>query len=204
MLPRPLLSRTPSGPEMRISMHRPLTSSQLRRYACLCAREAARIAHIAVADEVFVAERVASRLASAEDFERARTAAQPRAAAAGMVGLPRCLPTAAAVLSASHTCDENAHGAAYWAAEFAVKTAIFRDARWHAANWHWEEDKGEPWRATWRTAEWIKRHPVAVHELAEAVSRTLLQLKRSLGQPIESTGRVIAFPRLTEDSAEER
>jgi hypothetical protein len=187
-----------------MSMHRPLTSSQLRRYACLCAREAARIAHIAVADEVFVAERFASRLASAEDFERARTAAQPRAAAAGVVGLPRCLTNAAAALSAFHTCDKDAQGAAYWAAEFAVKTAIFRDARWHAANWHWDEDKGEPWRATWRTSEWIKRHPVAVHGLAEAVSRRLLQLQRSVGQPIESIGRVIAFAPLTEDSVEER
>ena len=78
----------------------------LRRYACICAREAARLAGIDPCDAVRIAERFDSRLAAADDLQQARKAVAGRAAGAGTIGLPRCHPSAAATLSAAHTCDE--------------------------------------------------------------------------------------------------
>ena len=164
----------------------------LRRYACICAREAARIAQTDVAGIVLASERFAAGMISEAEFKQARDLAQPASAGAGVVGLPHCFPAAAACLSAIHTSDESAETAAFWSAEFAGKAAVFKEAQIRSVGWYWPEDAGEPWRAPWRSAEWLKRHPYALKPVENAVRATLRDLRRSL-ESRAGGGRILAF-----------
>ena len=166
----------------------------LRRYACLAARHAAHVAKVPLPDVVLVAERFAAGIASIEELRAAHADAKARATGAGVVGLPRCAPAAAACLSALHTTDEDADTSAYWATEFAVKAAVFREAQLRSAGWHWPEDEGEPWRDTWRAAEWLNRHPHQLRAIEDSARETVRALVRC-GDARGGTGRVLTFTR---------
>jgi hypothetical protein len=165
---------------------------RLRRYACLCARYAAHVAKMPLPNVVLVAERFAAGMASIEELKAAHAHAKARATAAGVVGLPRCAPSAAADLSALHTAGEDAATAAYWAGEFAVKAALFREAQIRSAGWHWPEDEGETWRGSWRAAEWLKRHRHQLRAVENAARATLRDMAKSALAPADA-GRVLPF-----------
>ena len=166
----------------------------LRRYACLCARHAAHVAKVPLENVVLVAERFAAGIASMDELKAAHADAKARATGAAVVGLPRCAPSAAACLSALHTADEDAATAAYWAAEFAVKAALFREAQIRSVGWHWPEDQGEGWRDSWRAAEWLKRHPHQMRAVEDAALATLRDIAKCRDARCDA-GRVLTFTR---------
>jgi hypothetical protein len=140
-----------------------------------------------------MSERFACGLVSELEFQHARDQARAESAGAGVAGLSRCEPAAAAQLSAVHTANESADTAAHWSVEFAVKAAMFREAHARSIDWVWPEDGGEPWRAAWRAAEWLKRHPFTLKPFEAAVRETLLDLRKSM-LTRAGFGRVLPFP----------
>lgn len=117
--------------------------STLRLFACWCVRQS--LPYISGWNSyciVEVTERYARGKATREELAAARKKASGGAAGAGVCGLPRREPSAAAQLAAFHTTNEDSFRCAYWSARYAAQTASF------AA---WQESKDE----TKTEAEWF-------------------------------------------------
>jgi len=99
---------------------------RLRLFACWCARQANDLLdNRPLLRVVLVAEEFARGFATVEELKAAREADSGRAAGAGVIGLPRRIPGAAAQLSAWHTSNDDALRAAYWSASYTVCAASF-------------------------------------------------------------------------------
>lgn len=130
-----------------------------------------------------VRRRAAGRLSLGE-LEAMQRHAQPAVTPAGVQGLPRCAPQAAGALAAWHTATPNPYDAAFWAAEYAALHDAFTAVQQAASSWAWPEDRGEPWRASWRAAFYDQACPhVRRLALNEARLRQSWLLKRILPQP---------------------
>jgi hypothetical protein len=130
-----------------------------------------------------VRRRAAGRL-SLKELEALQRHAQPAVTPAGVQGLPRCAPQAAGALAAWHTATPNPYEAAFWAAEYAALHDAFTAVQQAASAWAWPEDRGEPWRASWRAAFFDTARPhVRRHALQQARLRQSWLLKRILPQP---------------------
>jgi hypothetical protein len=95
---------------------------------------------------------------------------QPSVTPAGVQGLPRLSPTAAAVLAAWHTADRSPLEAAFWTAEFAALHDAFVEVGRAAGAWEWPGDRGEPWRQSSRTTVFARAHS-EVRDAALAAAR---------------------------------
>lgn len=130
-----------------------------------------------------VRRRAAGRLSTSE-LETVQRKAQRFVTPAGVQGLPRCHPGAAGALAAWHTATPNPYDAAFWAAEYAALHVAFTAVQEAASAWPWPEDRGEPWRASWRAAFCDRVSPhVRRQALTEARLRQACLLKRYLPQP---------------------
>jgi hypothetical protein len=125
-----------------------------RQFACLCAREAADASGIPVHGFVELAERFIVNDASASDLEAAQSRARVAILSTGEFGVPRCMPAAAALLSAFSTCHSDARKAANDAADMALRVTLFNEARRRSATWTLPKGIHESWRA----AAWLERY----------------------------------------------
>jgi hypothetical protein len=130
-----------------------------------------------------------------DDLAKLQRKLLPTVTPAGVQGLPRCLPQAAGMLAAWHTATPDPYNAAFWAAEFAAHHDTFVELQTRAPGWTWPEDRGEPWRESWRAAFFDRAHPdVRQRAIREARERQATLLRRILPQPFVHEGRARPRP----------
>ena len=157
----------------------------LRRFACWCAVEAG-----ADAEDVFVvyATALAGGRTPSRGLRRQRDAQQLWLATAGSEGMPRCIPVAAASLAAWYAGDDDIFAGARWAAEFAIKAAVFSEAEAWAPHWHDPDDDGAGWRVEWQTAAWLRAHPAVANRIREAMDQRLARgLRAVISNPFSTS-----------------
>lgn len=105
----------------------------LRLFGCWCARQSwSFVSPTYNRDEVIAAEWYASGYGTRHELASAREAIAGGATGAGVCGLPRRLPSAAAQLASFHTTNNDGLHCAYQAAKFAAKAAFF--SAWQVCN----------------------------------------------------------------------
>jgi hypothetical protein len=170
---RKLWDRLPSAPD-----------DALRRFALLCAESLETAATPTVQVLLEVLRRHVAGAATLEDLGALQARTHRHAAQGGVQGLPRCSPDAAAMLAAWHAADRDPWSAASWTTEFAARHDAFVVLARHAAAWHSSEDRGEPWRESWRVAFFAEAHPeVEAAALADARKRQADLLRACLPKP---------------------
>ena len=102
--------------------------------------------------------------------------------------MSRCIPVAAAQLSAWYAGDADVCTGARCAADFAVKAAVFSDAELWAPSWMNPDDRGESWRVQCHTAAWIRAHGAQVTRARDAMRERFARgLRMVLPNPFERT-----------------
>ncbi len=169
--------------------------AQLRRFALECVANLQGTDSGALLElRAAVRQRATGEL-SLEELERLQKKRRPIVTPAGVQGLPRCLPHAAGMLAAWHTATPDPYNAAYWAAEFAAVHDAFVELQKRAPDWTWPEDRGEPWRESWRAAFYDRTHPdVRRRAMQEARERQAALLRTILPQPFVHEGRPRSRP----------
>jgi hypothetical protein len=142
--------------------------AQLRRFALKCVDGVQGAGGSAIP---MLLRAVAGRVAgttSLAHLEALQRQIQPAVSAGGVHGLPRCSPHAAGALAAWHAATPNPYDAAYWTAEFVARHDAFVLLRFQAQSWRSPDDRGEPWRESWRTALFARVH---LHVFSDAVAQ---------------------------------
>ena len=151
----------------------------MRRFAWHCAQDVAHFTRGPAHEALLEAGRLAAGLGASSYLLAAREAARADADAARAVGMPRCEPSAAAVLAAFHSCAANVFDAARGASECAAKVAFFRQAR-ICAQHESRVTSTEPWEESRRISDWLRCHRTEVHGADADVKRRQADLLRTL------------------------
>ena len=150
----------------------PHSDSELRLFACWCARRAwGIIGHVIYEDMVDMAERFARGAADRQEMVSLWKSRGSGAAGAGVCGMPRCYPSAAVQLASFQTCRDEASDAAWSTAWYAARAAGFKTAKNEADRIGWERDCEEEWRESFRIKSFIDKNPSIAKE-AEEVARS--------------------------------
>jgi hypothetical protein len=165
------------------------TDSELRLFACWCARRAwGIIGHVIYEDMVDMAERFARGAVDRQEMVSLWKSRGSGAAGAGVCGMPKCYPVAAAQLASFQTCRDDARGAAWQAALCAAMAAGFKAAEEEAERVGWERDCEEKWRESYRIKSFIDKNPSIAKE-AEAIARNEQAngMRKIMGNPMEAS-----------------
>jgi hypothetical protein len=159
----------------------------LRLFACWCARHAGA----AVGDEtsarlLATAEEFASGIVTSAALDEARARGTRGACAAGIQGLPRFIPTAAAQLAVWHTTNQHALDAARLAAYFAARGAGCVAAEAGASSWVWPDDRRERWQELWKAAYFARAHADVIERAEGTERRRQAEVLRFMVQPFLS------------------
>ncbi len=177
----------------------PHTDSELRLFACWCARRAwGIIGHVICEDMVDMAERFARGAADRQEMVSLWKSRGSGAAGAGVCGMPRCYPSAAVQLASFQTCRDEASDAAWSTAWYAARAAGFKAAEEVAERVGWERNCEEKWRESYRIKSFIDKHPHVAHK-AEEVARAEQAdaLRGIIGNPMSRDTRDMPFPAQT-------
>ena len=173
----------------------PHTDSELRLFACWCARQAWRILDLVIYEGmVEMAERHALGKADRQEMTSLWEKCRGGAAGAGVCGMPKCIPSAAVQLASFQTCRDEARQAAWWSAYYAVRAAGFKAAREEADRIDWERNCAEKWRESYRVKSFIDKNPSIAKE-AEEIARNEQAdgMREIMGNPMERSKNSVAI-----------
>jgi len=173
----------------------PHTDSELRLFACWCARQAWRILdHVICEDMVDMAERYARGAVGRQEMVSLRESRGGGAPGAGVCGMPKCYPSAAVQLASFQTCRDEASDAAWSAAWYAARAAGFKAAKEEADEVGWERNCEEKWRESYRIKSFIDKNPSIAKE-AEEIARNEQAdgMREIMGNPMERSKNNVAI-----------
>ena len=159
---------------------------KLRLFACWCARQSWRIVgHVIYEDMVEMAELYSLGEAGREQMATLWENRRGGAAGAGVCGMPKCRPGAAAQLASFQTCRDDARDAAWQAAIYAARAAGFEAAEEEAERVSWKRNCDEKWQESYRTVSFIANNP-SIAEEAEDIARAEQAdgLRQIVGNPM--------------------
>jgi hypothetical protein len=149
----------------------PHTESELRLFACWCARQGWGIVGQAIyEDMVEMAEQFAQGAADRQEITSLWDTRRGGATGAGVCGMPKCNPVAAAQLASFQTCRAKARDAAWSAAYYAATAAGFTAAKEEADRVGWGKNCEQHWRQAYRIKTFINRNPSITRD-AEQMAR---------------------------------
>ena len=161
----------------------------LRRFALKCVERVRGADGPAMSMLLRAVEGRVTGTTSLAHLEALQRQIQPAVSAGGVQGLPRCSPHAAGALAAWHTARPNPYDAAFWTAEFAARHEAFVLLRYQARSWRSPDDRGEPWRESWRTALFARAHQHVFRDaMAQARHRQAVLLRSVLPYPFAHCG----------------
>lgn len=175
------------------------TDSELRLFACWCARQAWLISGLVIYEGmVKLVELHAVGKANREEINSLREKCRGGAAGAGVCGMPRCIPSAAVQLASWHTSADEAKHAAWWSAHYAARAAGFTAAREEADRIHWERSCEDKWPESYRIKYFIDKNPQVANK-AEGVARAKQAdaLRGIIGNPMFRDTGDMPFPAQT-------
>ena len=167
------------------------SDSELRLFACWCARQAWELAgHVINEDMVEMAGRYALGKAEQEEMTALWEQRLGGATGAGVCGMPKCEPAAAAQLASFQTCRPRARDAAWSAAYYAAAAAGFTAAKKEADRVGWEKNCEPQWRQAYRTKTFINKNPAIARD-AERIARREQadSLREIVGNPMARSDR---------------
>lgn len=168
----------------------PHSDSELRLFACWCARQAWGLSgHVINEDMVEMAEQFAKGEADRHEMISLWEKRLGGATGAGVCGMPKCNPVAATQLASFHTCRPKARDAAWSAAWYAAAAAGFMAAKEEADRVGWEKNCEPQWREAYRIKTFINKNP-AIAKDAERIARREQadSLREIVGNPMAKSG----------------
>jgi len=174
----------------------PHTESELRLFACWCARQAWGLTgHVINQDMVEMAEQFAESGADRQEMTSLWEKRLSGATGAGVCGMPKCNPLAATQLASFQTCRPKAKDAAWSAAYYAAAAVGFLAAREEADRVGWEKNCEQHWRQAYRTKTFINKNP-SVSKEAEGTARAEQadSLREIMGNPMATSDRGLPVP----------
>jgi hypothetical protein len=174
----------------------PHTDSELRLFACWCARQAWGLAgYVINEDMVEMAEQFAKGAVDRQEMVSLRKSRGGGAAGAGICGMPKCYPGAAVQLASFQTCRDEARGAAWSTAWYAARAAGFKAAEEEADRVGWERNCEEKWREIYRIKSFIDENPSIAKE-AEEIARAEQadSLRVIMGNPMARSDSGVPVP----------
>lgn len=167
---------------------------ELRTFALACVEGLNGADNPGLAELLAAVRRRIEGNATLDELRALQERTRPRVSPGGVQGLPRCSSHAAGALAAWHSAGPNPCDAAFWTAEFAALHDAFVVLRDAAAGWVAPDDRGEPWRASWRVASFDTAHPhVRQEALFQARQRQATILRRILPQPFDGRAPALAL-----------
>jgi hypothetical protein len=174
----------------------PHTDSELRLFACWCARQAWGLAgYVINEDMVELAEQFAEGAADRQEMISLWEKRRGGATGAGVCGMPKCNPAAAVQLASFQTCRAEARDAAWSAAWYAATAAGFTAAREEADRVGWEKNCEQHWREAYRVKTFINKNP-SIAKDAERIARGEQAdwLREIMGNPMSRSDRGVPVP----------
>ena len=174
----------------------PHTDSELRLFACWCARQAWKLAgYVINEDMVELAEQFAEGAADRQEMISLWDTRRGGATGAGVCGMPKCNPAAAAQLASFQTCRDKARDAAWSAAWYAATAAGFKAAEDGADRVCWEKNCEQQWRQAYRIKTFINKNPSIAKE-AERMARSEQAdwLRVIMGNPMARSDKEVPVP----------
>jgi len=172
------------------------SDSELRLFACWCARQAWGLSgHVINEDMVALAEQFAKGEADRQEMLSLWEKRRGGATGAGVCGMPKCNPAAAAQLAAFQTCRDRAGDAAWSAAYYAAAAAGFKAAEDGADRVCWEKNCEQQWRQAYRIKTFINKNPSIARE-AEQLARGEQAdcLREIMGDPMAGSNSEVPVP----------
>ena len=147
------------------------SEAKSRVFACWCARQSWRIVgHVIYEDMVEMAELYSLGKAERQQMAILSERRAGGAAGAGICGMPKCRPGAAAQLTSFETCRDDAKEAAWQAALYAAMAAGYKAAEKEADRVGWKRNCEEKWQEAYRVTSFIAKYP-SISKEAEDIAR---------------------------------
>jgi len=172
------------------------SDSELRLFACWCARQAWELAgHVINEDMVEMAEQFAKGAANRHEMISLWEKRRGGATSADACGMPKCDPAAAAQLASFQTCRAKAMDAAWSAAWYAATAAGFKAAEDGADRICWERNCEQRWRQAYRIKTFIERNPLIPKKVERmARSEQADWLREIMGNPMVRSDSKLPVP----------